>query len=167
MQSADFEPARPRLISNPRDQLEEGRAKAFDGPWLAYFGRWGILGDIAMQMHTVEGGGGLKLHVREWGPSDGPAILFIHGWSQHHLCWGGQIESSLAKRYRLVALDIRGHGQSEAPLAADSYTRGELWADDIKNLIESLNLTSPLLVGWSYGGLIIGDYLRRNGDAAI
>jgi non-heme chloroperoxidase len=126
-----------------------------------------ILGESAMQTHTVQGGGGLKLHVREWGKPERPAILFIHGWSQHHLCWGGQIESPLANDYRLVALDIRGHGQSEAPLAADNYTRGELWADDINNVIDGLNLRNPLLVGWSYGGFIIGDYLRKNGDAAI
>ncbi|MGQ0533984.1 MAG: alpha/beta fold hydrolase [Caulobacteraceae bacterium] len=120
-----------------------------------------------MRTHTVAGGGGLKLHVREWGPADAPPILFIHGWSQHHLCWSQQFGSALSDQFRLVALDLRGHGQSEAPLAAEAYTRGELWADDIGNVISALKLHRPLLVGWSYGGFIIGDYLRRNGDDAI
>ena len=40
-----------------------------------------------MPMHSVEGGGGLRLHVRDWGDAGAPPILFIHGWSQHHLCW--------------------------------------------------------------------------------
>jgi non-heme chloroperoxidase len=64
----------------------------------------------------------VKLHVREWGKVDAPAILFIHGWSQNHLCWRKQHESQLADRFRLVAFDLRGHGMSEAPEAQDQYT---------------------------------------------
>jgi pimeloyl-ACP methyl ester carboxylesterase len=120
-----------------------------------------------MATHTVEGGGGVKLHVRDWGDPGAPPILFIHGWSQHHLCWSKQIESSLAGRRHLVAMDIRGHGQSDAPLDAESYTTGALWADDVAATIASLSLTAPLLVGWSYGGLIIGDYLRKYGGASL
>lgn len=85
-----------------------------------------------VQTHTIAGGRQLKLHVREWGQPDARAILFIHGWSQNHLCWSKQIESPLAEEFRLVAIDIRGHGQSEAPLDAESYTTGALWADDVK-----------------------------------
>lgn len=120
-----------------------------------------------MQTHNVEGGGGLKLHVREWGKPNSQAILFIHGWSQNHLCWAKQFEGPLADKFRLVAMDIRGHGQSEAPLDAESYTTGGLWADDVKNVIEALKLDRPVLVGWSYAGLIISDYIRRYGDDTI
>ncbi len=35
-------------------------------------------------------GGGVKLHAREWGNPGGPALLFIHGWSQSDLCWLNQ-----------------------------------------------------------------------------
>lgn len=120
-----------------------------------------------MKSHTVQGGGGLKLHVREWGKPSAPAILFIHGWSQHHLCWQAQLESALANDFRLVAMDLRGHGQSEAPLQADCYTNGALWADDVHNVLTALELRDPILVGWSYAGFVIGDYLRRHGDADI
>jgi non-heme chloroperoxidase len=120
-----------------------------------------------MRIHTIEGGAGLRLHVRDFGPMGAPAILLIHGWSQHHLCWSKQFESSLADEFRLIAMDLRGHGQSEAPLDSAAYTSGALWADDIAAVISALNLTSPTLVGWSYGGFIIGDYLRKYGDANI
>lgn len=120
-----------------------------------------------MRTHTVEGGAGLKLHVRDFGPVDAPEILLIHGWSQHHLCWAKQFESPLAREFRLVAMDLRGHGQSEAPLDSEAYTSGRVWADDISAVIDSLQLRSPTLVGWSYGGFVIGDYLRIHGDAAI
>jgi len=119
------------------------------------------------KIHTVEGGGGLQLHVREWGKADGPPILFIHGWSQNHLCWDKQYESALAAEFRLVACDLRGHGMSEAPLGPEHYTDGELWADDVAAIIDQLGLDRPVLVGWSYGAFVICDYVRVYGQDRI
>ena len=121
----------------------------------------------AVEIHTVRGGGGLRLHVREWGKADGPAILFIHGWSQNHLCWAKQYESALAGEFRLVAYDLRGHGMSEAPLEPEHYTDGKLWADDVAAIIDELRLGRPLLVGWSYGSFVICDYVRTHGAERI
>ena len=113
-----------------------------------------------MKTHTVKGGGGLRLHVREWGDAEGPPILFIHGWSQNHLCWEKQYDSALTGEFRLVAFDLRGHGMSEAPLDAEHYTDGTLWADDVAAIIDQLRLDRPVLVGWSYGAFVICDYVR-------
>jgi non-heme chloroperoxidase len=118
-------------------------------------------------IHTVGGGGGLRLHVREWGREDGPPVLFIHGLSQNHLCWAKQYGSVLAREFRLVAYDLRGHGMSQAPLEPEHYTDGELWADDVAAIIEQLRLDRPVLVGWSYGGFVICDYLRAHGQDRI
>jgi non-heme chloroperoxidase len=120
-----------------------------------------------MAIHEVRGGGGLRLHVREWGRADGPPILFIHGWSQNHLCWARQYESALADEYRLVAFDLRGHGMSDAPLEAAHYTDGKLWADDLAAIIEELRLDRPVLVGWSYGPFVICDFVRVYGQRQI
>ncbi|HEX9381033.1 MAG TPA: alpha/beta hydrolase [Gaiellaceae bacterium] len=120
-----------------------------------------------MKVHLVQGGGGLRLHVREWGKADGPAILFIHGWSQNHLCWVKQYESTLADEFRLVAYDLRGHGMSEAPLEPEHYTEGKLWADDVAAIIDQLRLDRPVLVGWSYGGFVACDYVRAYGQDRI
>jgi non-heme chloroperoxidase len=120
-----------------------------------------------MKTHTVRGGGGLQLHVREWGKADGPAILFIHGWSQNHLCWCKQYESALAGEFRLVAYDLRGHGMSEAPLGPENYTDSKLWADDLAAIIGQLHLERPVLVGWSYGAFVICDYVRTYGQDRI
>ena len=120
-----------------------------------------------MKAHTVRGGGGLRLHVREWGKADGPPILFIHGWSQNHLCWAKQYESALADEFRLVAYDLRGHGMSEAPLEPEHYTDGKLWADDVAAIIDELRLDRPVLVGWSYGAFVICDYVRVYGQDRI
>ena len=120
-----------------------------------------------MKIHTVNGAAGVKLHVREYGKSTGVPILLIHGWSQSHLCWSKQYGSSLANDARIVALDLCGHGMSDAPAEADQYTDGNKWADDIAAVIDQLALEQPILVGWSYGGYIISDYVRRKGQEKI
>jgi non-heme chloroperoxidase len=120
-----------------------------------------------MKSHTIAGGGGLDLHVREWGQAEGAPILLIHGWSQSHLCWQRQFESELADEFHLVALDIRGHGMSASPTAVENYADSQLWADDVAAIIEALSLERPVLVGWSYGGLIMSDYLRVHGQNGV
>jgi non-heme chloroperoxidase len=120
------------------------------------------------QIHTVKGGGDVHLHVREWGNPDGAPILFIHGWSQNHLCWAKQYESAaLCAEFRLVAYDLRGHGMSEAPVELEHYTDGKLWADDVAAIIDELQLNRPLLVGWSYGAFVVSDYVRAHGTQRI
>jgi pimeloyl-ACP methyl ester carboxylesterase len=117
--------------------------------------------------HELQGGGGLGLHVREWGDPQGPPIVFIHGWSQSQLCWARQIEGPLADEFRLVTFDLRGHGMSDKPAGAAPYIDGRLWADDVDAVIEQLELDRPVLVGWSYGGYVVTDYLATYGEAAI
>jgi pimeloyl-ACP methyl ester carboxylesterase len=120
-----------------------------------------------MKVHAVPGGGGLLLHVREWGNPDGPPILFIHGWSQNHLCWVRQYDSALAGEFRLVACDLRGHGMSEAPPEPEHYTNGKAWADDVAAIMDELRLDRPVLVGWSYGAFVICDFVRAHGQDQI
>jgi non-heme chloroperoxidase len=120
-----------------------------------------------MKRYTVHGGGDLQLHAREWGNPAGRAILFIHGIWQSLLCWSKQYESPLADEFRLVAFDNRGHGMSDKPLEPEHYTDGRLWADDVAAVLEHLRLERPVLVGWSYGGFVVCDYLREHGQDAI
>ena len=68
-----------------------------------------------MNTHKITGGGGIQLHVVEAGNSKGRPILFIDGFSGSWLAWSRQISSDLANDYRLVAMDIRGHGLSDKP----------------------------------------------------
>ena len=118
-----------------------------------------------MKHDTVTGGGGLKLHVAEAGNPAGRPILFIHGFSQCRLAWRKQTESELAREFRLIAMDIRGHGSSEKPPGV--YGESKLWADDVHAVIETLGLHRPVLSGWSYGGVIMSDYIDRYGEDDI
>jgi len=118
-----------------------------------------------MKSHSVTGGGGVRLHLAETGNPGGRPILFIHGFSQCSLAWSRQLNSELADDYRLVAMDMRGHGLSDKP--ADGYDDPGLWADDVNAAVRELGLDRPILCGWSYGSLVILDYVRRYGEEGV
>jgi len=123
--------------------------------------------DEPMATHDVRGGGGVRLHVREWGDPQGPPIVFVHGWSQSQLCWSRQTAGPLAEDFRLVTFDLRGHGMSEKPLHAGADADAQLWADELKAVIERLELDRPVVAAWSYGGYVVTDYLAAYGEGAI
>ncbi|MCF3935098.1 alpha/beta hydrolase [Acuticoccus sp. M5D2P5] len=121
----------------------------------------------AFASRMVNGGGGLEIFTVEAGNPDGPDILFIHGWAQSSDSWAAQMRGPLAARYHMVAMDLRGHGRSGAPDEPALYQNGALMARDVDAVIEAYDLDAPVLVGWSYGGVVIGDYLHRYGDGEI
>jgi pimeloyl-ACP methyl ester carboxylesterase len=118
-----------------------------------------------MRAHTVVGGGGLELHVEETGNPRGKPILFIHGLTVCGSVWKRQLDSELGSDFRLVAMDLRGHGASAKP--RDVYGDPKLWADDIRAVMDTLELDDPVLSGWSYGGIVISDYVSCYGEDAI
>lgn len=118
-----------------------------------------------MKTHMITGGGGARLHVVEAGNPRGRPIVFIHGLSQCWLSWTRQLNSDLAEKFRLVAFDLRGHGLSDKP--REGYADSSLWADDVHAVIDALDLDHPILCGWSYGPLVILDYIRYYGEDEI
>ena len=118
-----------------------------------------------MKNIMITGGGGAQLHAIDAGNATGKPIVFIHGFSQSALCWSRQLRSPLADTFRLVAMDLRGHGLSDKP--REGYSDSRLWADDVHALIKELDLDRPILCGWSYGPLVILDYIRHYGEEHI
>jgi pimeloyl-ACP methyl ester carboxylesterase len=111
---------------------------------------------------------GVTFEAYEWGNPDGKSIVFIHGIYQSALSWAKQVgDPALAHKYRLVAIDLRGHGASEKPDGAEFYREGKRWADDITALMDTLHLNRPVMVPWSYGGRVLNDYLAVNGDERL
>jgi non-heme chloroperoxidase len=110
---------------------------------------------------------GVTIAAQEWGSPSGPEILFIHGFSQASLSWQRQVESELAKEFRMVTYDLRGHGSSDKPLEPEKYKESKAWADEVQAVIDAAKLKRPVLVGWSYGGRVIADYLRIHGAARL
>ena len=118
-----------------------------------------------VRWHTVKGSGGVELCVAEAGNPEGPAVLFVHGFCQSHQAWNRQLLSALGLDFRMVALDLRGHGRSGKP--DTGYSDSRAWADDLHAVITALRLERPVLVGWSYGGVVLTDYLRHYGQENV
>ena len=119
-----------------------------------------------MKTHNIEGSGGVRLHAVETGNPTGPPILFIHGISQSWLTWRKQLRSDLQEEFRLIAMDLRGHGMSDKP-HDDSYLDSRVWADDLDAVIRKLGLIKPILSGWSYAPIVMLDYVRHYGEDSI
>jgi non-heme chloroperoxidase len=116
---------------------------------------------------TVKTPDGLTISAQEWGNPAGPEILFIHGFSQSHLSWMRQVDSELAKEFHIVTYDLRGHGNSDKPLDPARYRDSKAWGDEVQAVIDAAGLKRPVLVGWSYAGRVISDYLATHGAGQI
>lgn len=101
---------------------------------------------------------GLRLRVSDRG--SGPAIVLVHGWKMSHRAWDSTI-AGLCDRFRVVAFDLRGMGESDKPRAA--YDFDEL-ASDLRFVIAELGLRDVTLVGWSMGCSVSLQYLQAGGD---
>lgn len=108
-----------------------------------------------MQLTHVTSAGGGQLAVREAGPQDAPAVVLIHGWAQSGEVWH-------LPDFHTYAVDLRGHGLSDD---FGDYRDSQQWAADLRAVLDH---TGPATVlGWSYGGLVITDYLRHYGTEKI
>jgi pimeloyl-ACP methyl ester carboxylesterase len=113
----------------------------------------------------VEGAGGVRLFVEENGDPTNPTILWIHGYCQCRLSWDNQFENQeLVSKFHMVRLDLRGHGLSDKLADPAAFQDGKIWAEDMRAVMSALRVNKPILVGWSYGGFIICDYIRHCGQ---
>jgi pimeloyl-ACP methyl ester carboxylesterase len=90
--------------------------------------------------------GGVKLSYREEGAGE-PPIVFIHGGAVDHSTWDEHM-AHFAPRHRVVAMDLRGHGQSDkvGPLTSDTFR------EDLAALIDQLGLAPAVVIGASRRG---------------
>ncbi|MBB4686633.1 alpha/beta fold hydrolase [Amycolatopsis jiangsuensis] len=113
----------------------------------------------------VAGLGGVRIALRVEGAENTRPIVFVHGWAQSGAAWSAQLaDPALSTRFRLVAMDLRGHGASDVP--AVGYDDPRQWAEDLAAVLDFAG-PDAILVGWSYGGLVIADYLRVHGSARL
>jgi len=84
------------------------------------------------------------------GLANAPTIIFIHGFPLNKAMWNKQVEE-FKENYRVIAYDIRGHGNSDV---GDDDFSIELFVDDLLRLMDALNIEKPILCGFSMGGYI-------------
>ena len=93
----------------------------------------------------------------------GPNIVLLHGWCCNRRFWREQI-AALEKDHRVLALDFRGHGDSEAP--AGGYTIARL-ADDVSDAMAALGVSPATVVGHSMGGIVAQDLVLMHPDQVV
>lgn len=105
---------------------------------------------IAGVTHRYVHARGMRFHVAEAGPPDGDPVLLLHGWPQHWYEWR-HLLPELAKDHRVIALDLRGFGWSDAPRFG--YDKENL-ATDVLAVLDALDLDRVKLIGHDWGGWI-------------
>src|SRR5512138_599834 len=95
---------------------------------------------------------GARLYYEDKG--EGRSILFIHGLWMSSRFFQRQV-ARLSKRFRVIAVDLRGHGRSSHVMRGHTVAN---YARDIRSLIDGLGLNDVILAGWSMGAFVLWDY---------
>jgi non-heme chloroperoxidase len=113
-------------------------------------------------MSTITMKDGTRIYYKDWGT--GPPVVFSHGWPLSADSWEAQMMFLAANGYRSIAHDRRGHGRSSQPWNGNEMNT---YADDLSELIETLDLKGAVLIGFSAGGGEVARYIGRHGTKRI
>src|SRR5690606_20299821 len=115
-----------------------------------------------MKRNTITTADGTQIYFKDWG--DGPVDTFSHGWPLNSDAWDGQLRFLASKGFRDIAHDRRGMGGRAQP-ATGKDMRG--YADDLAQLIETVDLRQITMVGHSTGGGEGVRHIARHGNARV
>lgn len=105
---------------------------------------------------------GVALRYERADGDRGPPIVLVHGWCCDHAFFAPQFEHFARAGHTVVAPDLRGHGESDAPEGLYSM---QVFADDLAWLVGELGLARPVFIGHSMGGIVAFDLARRHPEA--
>ncbi|GAB2866248.1 alpha/beta hydrolase [Pseudoduganella ginsengisoli] len=107
---------------------------------------------------------GVSLYYKDWGPRDGQPIVFSHGWPLSSDSWESQMIFLASQGYRCIAHDRRGHGRSSQPWDGNDMDH---YADDLAQVLDTLDIKNAVLVGFSTGGGEVARYIGRHGSKRV
>ena len=110
---------------------------------------------------------GTQIAFSEWGNPQGTPVVLIHGWLFSRTVFERQEQGELAERCRVVAYDLRGHGESGTPEDLSAYSDGNVWAADLDAVRKAVGMARPILSGWSLGGRVAAHYVFVNGPESV
>ena len=113
-------------------------------------------------MATITTRDGTGIFYKDWGA--GQPVVFSHGWPLNADAWDDQVFFVASHGYRALAHDRRGHGRSGQTWDGNDM---DTYADDLAELIETLDLHDAVLVGHSTGGGEVARYLGRHGTSRV
>jgi pimeloyl-ACP methyl ester carboxylesterase len=103
---------------------------------------------------------GLRFHYLDWGNPSAQTLVCLHGFTSHAHSWDS-FARSMTERYRVLALDQRGHGESE--WAADYHPARRV--EDLEAFVAALDIRQPVVLGLSMGGRVAFQYAAMHPDA--
>ena len=132
------------------------------------FGRRSILGpgemfpagDSTYRVSFPRLRSGIRIRVVERGDAAAPPIVLVHGWGCTAYVFRFNISSLADAGYRVVALDLKGHGLSDKPAGKDEYTIDAL-VEHLRDALDALGLERPVLAGHSLGGSLAYHFAAR------
>jgi len=116
------------------------------------------------QMTTITTKDGTRIFYKDWGARDAQPIVFSHGWPLSADAWDAQMVFFADQGFRTIAHDRRSHGRSDQVWDANNMDQ---YADDLADLIETLDLRDVVLVGHSTGGGEVTRYIGRHGTDRV
>ena len=122
-------------------------------------------GDPAYRVSFPRLRSGIRIRVVERGDPSSPPILLVHGWGCSVYVFRRNIPALAAAGFRAIAIDLKGHGLSDKPLAANEYTVESL-VEHLREILDALGLESPALAGHSLGGSLIYHFASRYPERA-
>lgn len=103
----------------------------------------------------------IKVYIEDLNEKADKTIVFLHGWPGNHKLFEYQFDCLSKKGYRCIGIDQRGFGKSDKPMCGYDYDR---LADDVRCVVEALELDGFTLLGHSTGGAIAIRYIARYKD---